>query len=363
MSRTALADQVLTRAFRDELDQILHQHNRKVFSATKVIPRDCSVKTRKERRDNIRRAFAELNQIGYRLTTPLSLKQKHLLKLGEYWQAKGLAPKTLHGLFSNLRQFARWVGKRDLVEDIGMYCGGREHLVRKTAAEKNLAWEAQGIDVEIVLTKAKTIDERLWLYLSFQRFFGLRTRESIELRPWRATALGDEHLYVTDGTKGGRHRIVPIRTERQRELIAFARNLVGPHMNAQLRWPDKNWRQAQSHFYYLVRKLGVSHGQSGISPHGLRHGYLQDQFEHYAGIPAPIKGGDTLPENPLKYRQARLATSLVAGHFREAVTGSYCGSLGHKLRQVKQSNETDGQDDLAQLIQESSNEEVEEERN
>lgn len=30
-----------------------------------------------------------------------------------------------------------------------------------------------------------------------------------------------------------------------------------------------------------------------------------------------------------------LAVSLQAGHFRQSATGMYCGSLGHKLRPVK----------------------------
>lgn len=335
MSRGSLADRVLSRSFRDELERIFNQHNRKVHSEKNVISRDCSTKTRQERRNNLRRSFAELHQLGFHLGSPTSLKQKHLHALAEHWQQKGLAPKTLHGLISNFREFARWTGKRDLVQDISVYCGGREHLIRRTGATEDLSWEAHGIDVPLFLEKVKGIDKRLWLYLCFQRYFGLRTKESIELRPWRATAQGDEHLYVTDGTKGGKHRMVPIRSDRQREIIDFSRELVGQHLNAQLRWPDKTWRQAQAHFYYLMRRLGVTHELMGVSPHGLRHGFLQDEYEHFVGLPAPIKGGSALPENRFEYKRAMLALSLEAGHFREAVTGMYCGSLGHQLRSRK----------------------------
>lgn len=357
MSQTSLADQVLSRSFRDELERILNQHNRKVHSKTKVIPRDCSTKTRQERRNNLRRIFADLHQLGFHLNSPTSLKQKHLHALGEYWQKKGLAPKTLHGLFSNLREFSRWIGKRDFVEDISVYCGGREHLVRKTAATEDFSWEGSGIDVSAFLEKAKALDKRLYLYLSLQRYFGLRTKESIELRPWRATAQGDDHLYITDGTKGGKHRMVPIRTDLQREIIAFSLELVGQHMNTQVRWPDITWRQAQSHFYYLMRQLGATRDLLGVSPHGLRHGYIQEEYQRYVGLPAPVKGSTEIPKDRMKYRRAMLALSLQAGHFREAVTGMYCGSLGHQLRTRTTSLTSDAPQEYLNHNQEIQNEE------
>jgi hypothetical protein len=166
MSRPSLADRVLSRSFRDELDRILNQYNHKVHSIAKIIPRDCSTKTRHDRRNNLRRAFADLHQLGFHLATPTSLKQKHLHALGVFWQQKGLAPKTLHGLFSNLRELGRWMGNENLVEDISVYCGGREHLVRKTAATEDFSWEGRGVDVSAFLEKAKEVDKRLWLYLS-----------------------------------------------------------------------------------------------------------------------------------------------------------------------------------------------------
>lgn len=66
MSRTSLADQLLPKRFRDELDRILNQHNQKNHSVIRVVPRDSSRKTRRERRGNLRLVFAELRQLGYR---------------------------------------------------------------------------------------------------------------------------------------------------------------------------------------------------------------------------------------------------------------------------------------------------------
>lgn len=343
MSRASLADQVLPKRFRDELDRILNQHNQKNHSVIRVIPRDSSRKTRRERRNNLRLVFAELRQLGYRLESPTHLKPKHVQALCTHWLGKELAPKTIHGLFSNLRAFCRWIGKDRMIEDISVYAGGREHLQRQTAATEDLSWEASGIDVEEFLENAKQLDPRLAVMLEFQRYFGLRAKESIELRPWRATALGCDHLYVTDGTKGGKHRMIPIRSDRQRAVIEVAKELVGNRVNAQLRWPDTTWRQAQSHFYYLMAQLGATREQLGVTAHGLRHGFLQNEYQFYAGVPAPVKAAEMLPADRMTHQKAMLAVSLEAGHFRLPATGMYCGSLGHKLRPVK--NESTEQPD------------------
>jgi hypothetical protein len=76
----------------------------------------------------------------------------------------------------------------------------------------------------------------------------------------------------------------------------------------------------------------------GVSPHGLRHGFLQDEYEYFAGVPAPVKKNEKLPESKFQHDLALLATSLQAGHFRPAATGMYCGSLGHKMRSKPDEN-------------------------
>lgn len=335
MSRTSLADKILSKRFQDELDRILNQHNGKVHSITKSIPRDCSPKTRLERRSNLRRCFAELYELGFRLESPTSLRQKHVHALAGHWKAKGLSGKTIHGLFSNLREFCRWIDKRNVVLDIGEYFKDDLDLIaRKTAAQQNLSWESRGIDLNEIFTRAKEIDPRFELLLRLMRYFGLRVKEAIEFRPAIATALDDEHLLVTHGTKGGKQRIIKIRNERQRQVLQDAKALVHPHTNVRLRWPDKSWKQAQAHFYYLMRRIAATKDLLDISAHGLRHAYLQDEYELRSGVPAPIKGSADLPDHD-EHKRAILAVSLQAGHYRPSISATYCGSFGHKFRKTK----------------------------
>lgn len=335
MSRTSLADRELPHAFSAELDRILDQHNHKIRSTTRVILRDCSTKTKYERRSNLRRAFAELYQLGYRLTSPTSLKPKHVVALAGHWRQKNLAAKTLHCLFSNLREFCRWIGKPGLVSDIGVYFPGREHFLRSTVAARDLSWEGNGVDVADFLLRAKALDQRLFLILSLARYFGLRAKEAIEFRPWLAVAIDDEYITVTHGTKGGKQRLVKIRNDQQRQLLGSAKQVVGPDINSRMRWPDKSWKQAQAHFYYLMRCLGATHKLMNISAHGLRHAFLQDEYQHYAKVPAPIKQAGVLPESKQDHERALLAVSLQAGLYRPAVSAGYCGSFGHQLRSVQ----------------------------
>jgi len=340
MSRISLADKLLPSRFRAELDQILNRHNQKVHSVNKVIPRDCSPKTKLERRNNLRRCFAELYGLGYRLSSPVSLKQKHIQALASHWKNRGLSTKMIHGLFSNIREFSRWINKPDLVMNMSEYYNDDySDLICRTVAQKDLSWECRGIDLAAMLAEAKSLDPRFEVFLRLMRFFGLRVKEAIEFRPAIATALDDEHILVSHGTKGGKQRVVKIRNDLQRETLLAARDILGSHVNSRLRWPDRTWKQAQSHFYYLMRRLFATKKILGISAHGLRHAFLQDEYRIYAGVAAPIKGTGVLPENRLEHQRAMLAVSLEAGHFRPAITTGYCGSFGHQLRSIPKSTE------------------------
>jgi site-specific recombinase XerD len=270
------------------------------------------------------------------LATPISLKQKHIQALANHWKSKKLSAKTIQGLFSNLREFSRWINKPGLVMNIESYFDNDQaHLVRKTVAQNDLSWESRGIDLSVIFAEARELDPRFEVLLRLMRNFGLRVKEAIELRPALATALDDEHLLVSHGTKGGKQRIVKIRNDLQRQTLMDAKKLLATQNNMRLRWPDKTWKQAQSHFYHLMRRLSATRKSLKISAHGLRHAFLQDEYKFYAGVPAPIKGDASLPKNKQEHQRAMLAVSLEAGHYRPSITTGYCGSFGHKLRRLE----------------------------
>lgn len=77
-----------------------------------------------------------------------------------------------------------------------------------------------------------------------------------------------------------------------------------------------------------MKKCEITKEQLGITPHGLRHQYLNDKYEEVAGRPSPVRGG--IIEDVEKDREARLVTMLEAGHGRTKIGASYYGSAKMK---------------------------------
>lgn len=329
--KRSIADRQLSAPFLANLDRIIERHNRKAFDRRGRPTRDCSYSHRDGRRAMIKQAFGELARLGYRLPDPTALREKHLEALARHWGERKIAVGTLHIRFSALRVFAGWIGKAGLVKDIDDYYPERD-MRRRIAATTNQAWSANGLDPDAVIEKARQLDERLALYLSLQKAFGLRIKEAIMMRPLRAITPDGQHLEVSDGTKGGRPRLVPIDSDERREVIAWAREMANRTRNHCLRWPGLNWEQAQARFYHLMEDLGLTRRQLGVTSHGLRHAYAQTSYRVLTGQPTPVEGGAVGRMNRKTHRDASLNVSKKLGHGRVDVVGFYYGSYGHSLR-------------------------------
>ena len=97
--------------------------------------------------------------------------------------------------------------------------------------------------------------------------------------------------------------------------------------------PPSTWKQAQQRFYGLIRnRLGISKKALGVTPHGLRHGYVQDEYRELTGLPTPVEGGALGKIDRETHRSASMTVSRWVGHGRIDVTTSYYGSYGHALR-------------------------------
>ena len=141
MSRPSLADKILLKYFRDELDRILIHSNQKITPSTNRFRATAARRPSLNVAISLRLIFAELWQLGYKLKSPTALKPKHLHALCAHWQEKRLCHQTIHGLFSNIRAFCRWVDK-GILEDISVYFQWSRHLVRRQPPE-DLSWEAK----------------------------------------------------------------------------------------------------------------------------------------------------------------------------------------------------------------------------
>jgi integrase len=130
-----------------------------------------------------------------------------------------------------------------------------------------------------------------------------------------------DHLVLkASWTKGGKERVIPIRTEAQRDALNRARLLAGL---GSLIPSNRNY----------VHQLRVYEGNTlrARQPrmHGLRHAYAQNRYEELTSCKAPADGGPkskTLsPEQRDTDRQARLVISQELVHGREQATTSYLG--------------------------------------
>jgi len=144
--------------------------------------------------------------------------------------------------------------------------------------------------------------------LELQQAFGLRREEAIKFSPDFADR-GDYIRLKPSWTKGGKERVIPVRTDQQREVLQRAHQLAGKRT---LIPGDLNYVQQLRVYERLTANVGLS------KMHGLRHAYAQARYEELTGWKAPATGGPvskTLsPGQKVMDRQARRTISQELGH-------------------------------------------------
>ena len=136
------------------------------------------------------------------------------------------------------------------------------------------------------------------------------------------TTLGiPERRYVTNESKGGRDRTVPITTPEQRAVLDEAHRLAGL---GSLIPANKTYIQQRHVYDGQCKAAGLSH------MHGLRHQYAQSRYETLTGRPPPAAGGplatELSPTQRIEDRHARQTISRELGHERVQIAAIYLGS-------------------------------------
>ena len=155
--------------------------------------------------------------------------------------------------------------------------------------------------------------------LELQSAFGLRREEAIKFAPTYADK-GDHLLLKPSWTKGGKARVIPVRTADQRDVLDRAHRFAG---GGSLIPSERNYRQQLRVYERHTANAGLS------KLHGLRHRYAQTRYEDLTGWKAPAAGGP--PARTLDAvqraldREARLTISRKLGHERPAIVAVYCG--------------------------------------
>ncbi|MFH4043470.1 integrase domain-containing protein, partial [Acinetobacter baumannii] len=83
-------------------------------------------------------------------------------------------------------------------------------------------------------------------------------------------------------TKGGRARVIPITSDKQRQELKAALVLA---KDGSLIPPEKTYKA------HLATWEKVTNALESGQTHGLRHGYAQDRYLQLMGFPCPAVGG------------------------------------------------------------------------
>jgi integrase len=294
-----------------------------------------SNKTREERARVLFQAHRHLIEGGFHISDVGHLKPKHVRYLMSRWEAEGLTAATLQSRLSILNTFAGWIGKPGLVQPIATYLSDPSRGRRQYVATSDKSWSASSVDIAAKIAEVSAHDAYVGAQLSVIAAFGLRRKEGVMFKPFRADKRPDANvieLTSTSGTKGGRPRTVPITSTLQEEALAEAKALAKT-ANGHIGNPTRNLKQNLDRFSNVVRKFGITcteAGGLGVVAHGLRHEYANDRHEEISGVPSPVRCTDPDDLAALtrdQVRAARLRVSEELGHSREQVASAYYGPI------------------------------------
>ncbi|QXP89640.1 integrase domain-containing protein [Methylococcus capsulatus] len=294
-------------------------------------PKMVGSRTADKRWDVLFLCFRQLRQdLGHgKLDDPAKLKLKHVRALVLHWEGQGLSASTIQNRVSILRCFARWIGKDGMIPDTISLVSDPAHGSRRYTTDRDKSWSGAGVDYEAVIERVRGEDPRVALQLELARAFGMRVQEAMVFRPSRSLKQdeqGNPLLGFREGTKGGLYREVAVRTDYQKDVLRRVQECAGRGSTIPKTKTLEEWR---NHFYWVLRKTGITRKALGVVPHGLRHEYVHVRYEELTGMTAPVRScppaasaassGDAL-------RRGKLALSQEIGHSRPSIIGCYAGS-------------------------------------
>ncbi|MDN3920042.1 tyrosine-type recombinase/integrase [Roseateles violae] len=280
------------------------------------------VMTKKARAYVTYQVFDDIRLAGYALKSVLNLDQRHICAVAEKWRQQQLSASTIQGRLSILKWFSIAIGKRGLIREPAFYGFEADDVARTYVAEHDKSWTGNNVIPAEMIVKAYELDQWVGCQLELMKEFGLRVTEATLLRP-RASDTGAA-LVVELGTKGGRTRIVKIRTDAQRQLLERAKVLALSGSRGSMIPASKTPAQARNRLYYICRKLGLTKDQLAVTPHGLRHQYANDLYEEVSGVPSAVRGGSAILDRAAD-QLARQEVTRDLGHARESITAAYTG--------------------------------------
>lgn len=306
------------------VQQVLYRNNSKHAKRQKPV----SEKTKANRFNEIRSMAHTLHDLGYRITLPTHIRQKHVKALTHFWETReDLQPASVVQKVSILRTFLGWMGKEGVITGLSdkELFSKPELMKREYVAKEDKSWDDK-FDIDDLIQKVSDDCKYCGRQLKLSHLFGMRAKESMLFRPNLDYDREGQFIHVRRGTKGGRPRTVPIESVEQRqyleELLTYSYDINESMIPR--RYTPSSWIKR---YYRITNRNGISR-KTGITPHGLRHGYAQRLYTRTTGHPAAVKDVPKIARDidMIEERIARLMVSENLGHSRESITSAYIGS-------------------------------------
>ncbi len=237
--------------------------------------REGSYATQRNREHILTLIANELHALGYRQMQARSLKPKHIDALVIQWQEKDLLIGTIKNRMAAIRWWATKINKQNVVARSNEHYGIPDRrFVTNESKAKDLTQQQ--------LSKIK--DQHVRMSLELQRAFGLRREEAMKFQP--SDADKEDHIQLkASWTKGGKPKIIPVRTEHQKDVLYRARGLAS--LGSLI--------PSQRSYVHQLRVYEGNTTRAGLSSmHGLRHAYAQDRYKELTGWECPASGGRTV---------------------------------------------------------------------
>ena len=291
-----------------------------------------SKRTQDYSREMIWESCRRLHRLGFYLEDVSGLQKKHIDALVKSWYSQPMAPKTIQNQFSRLKIFCGWIGKKGIVSPAGAIGHLPDvdpaSLKVQTYTNTSKSWSGNGVDVVKKIEEALLEDIRHGNMLRLTLAFGLRKKEQLRIKLWKA----DKGLFLEiDGSvaKNGKFRAIPIDLSTdygrfQRWCLDEAKKVC--KKSETLGWPELNYKQAENRYYHFMRKLGATRMDIGVVGHGLRAEFFENQAMLRGMLP-PCLGGRRDQMDKEAMAQVNLEVSQLGGHDNAHTISAYYGSL------------------------------------
>ena len=242
-----------------------------------------SYKTRYNHIREVSRFVATLRKVGFGVQKWTNLTNKHVASVVEQWQHDGLKTSTIKEYLSGVRSVLNHFHNDRISPDNRPF--GLENRVNVSNIDKSLSQQAYENAVGALRSSDNINDNRIAAQLMLQRELGLRREEAVKFNPNRSV-MADGKVFITDGTKGGRDRILQHISDQAKAAIAYAKTVLSGANTISNGMTERQWNNL---YYRTIREHRISKEICGASSHGLRHAYAQERYQSLTGFDAPVK--------------------------------------------------------------------------